>query len=128
MSPADIARLLALITAYDHRTIGEADVAAWHHAIADFDPADCIQAIHDHYRDSVDWLMPAHVRTRVKAIRAQRLQGADRILDRLPVDNALEYLDALRQQRQQIASGHLDLSAVRTGTPQRALNDAEDLA
>lgn len=62
MNRADVARLLSLAAAFDSRTIGETDVAAWQLALDGLDPARCRDAIVRHYRESTDRLMPAHVR------------------------------------------------------------------
>lgn len=62
-----IARVLARVAAYDRRTVGRADVAAWHDALDDLDEDACHRAVVAHYRDSTEWLMPAHVRRRVEA-------------------------------------------------------------
>jgi hypothetical protein len=70
MTPADAARLLALVQAFDHRTVGETDAIAWADALNDLDAEDCAEAIRDHYRHRADWLMPAHVRGYV--VRKQR--------------------------------------------------------
>lgn len=58
--------LLTTCAAYDRRTIGKTDAVAWHAVVGDlpFDLAQ--QAVFAHYGESTDWIMPAHVRTRVK--------------------------------------------------------------
>lgn len=63
MTPGDAVRVLAKASAYDRRTIGEADAAAWYEAIGDLDIADALDAVTRHYQQTTDWLMPAHVRT-----------------------------------------------------------------
>lgn len=72
MTPGDTARVLAKAAAYDQRTIGEADVLAWHDAIGDLDFADAMAAVTRHYRDHIERMMPAHVRKAVAEIRAGR--------------------------------------------------------
>jgi Zn-finger protein len=62
MNRADVARLLSLSAAFDARTIGEADVAAWLLALDGLDPTRCRDAIVKHYRESTDRIMPAHIR------------------------------------------------------------------
>lgn len=66
--------VLTVAAAYDRRTIGQADAIAWHAAIGDLPFRDARQAVIDHYRESTDWLMPAHVRERVDAVRFGRLR------------------------------------------------------
>lgn len=80
------ARILARAAAYDRRTIGAADVRAWHDALADLDEAACHLAVIAHYRDQTDWLMPAHIRRHVEAearVEAERRHSAElrRMLD-----------------------------------------------
>jgi hypothetical protein len=70
VTPADAAELLTLAASFDRRSIGEADALAWADALGDLDRAECTDAIRAHYRESTDWLMPAHIRERVKARRA----------------------------------------------------------
>lgn len=73
MTIEEVIDLLATAAAYDRRTVGEADVVAWHRAVADLDFLDAQDAVVGHYTETTDWLMPAHVRKRVKDIRAGRL-------------------------------------------------------
>jgi hypothetical protein len=75
MTKAEVARLLAMIAAFDRRTIGEADVEAWHLILADLDTNDCANAVRDHYATQRDWIMPADVRN--AAVRTQRKRAAD---------------------------------------------------
>ena len=75
---ADAARLLALVQAFDHRNVADADIMAWADALHDLDFEDCSQAIRSYFRDSSEWLMPAAVRQRVKAIRETAAERAHR--------------------------------------------------
>jgi hypothetical protein len=71
----DTGRLLALCASYDRRKVGDADVLAWHRVIGDLQFADCEQAVLGHYADCADWLMPAHIRLRVRETRNRRIQA-----------------------------------------------------
>lgn len=73
MTPEEVIDLLTTAAAYDRRTVGEADVIAWHRAVGDLDFLDAQDAVIAHYTQTTDWLMPAHVIKGVKAIRAARL-------------------------------------------------------
>lgn len=73
MTKAEVARLLAMIAAFDRRTIGEADVEAWHLILADLDTNDCANAVRDHYTTQRDWIMPADVRTAAVAAQRKRI-------------------------------------------------------
>jgi hypothetical protein len=96
MTPEDAARLLAIAAAFDRRTVGEADALAWADALDGLEPHECAVAIRGHYRDSVAYLMPAHVRERV-AIRRRDL-GAKKRDDALfaEIAAAEEHLDRER--------------------------------
>ena len=73
MTPDETIDLLTGAAAFDRRTTGESDVMAWHAAVGDLDFADSRAAVIAHYQESRDWVMPADVRVRVKAIRRDRL-------------------------------------------------------
>jgi hypothetical protein len=64
--------VLALVQAFDRRTVGEVDVRAWHSVLGDLEVADVMEAVRRHYADSSDWMMPAHVRRGVAEIVAER--------------------------------------------------------
>jgi hypothetical protein len=104
MTPAETAEVLAMAAAFDRRTVGRSDVAAWHAVLGDLDAADVRAAVTEHYRDSRDWLMPADVRTRVKAIRKARLSAVPEGVPDADPDNPVAYIEALRQQRYRAAS------------------------
>lgn len=73
MRPSETATLLAMIAAYDRRTVGEADVAAWHAELEPYDLAAAAAAVRDYYRTSRDWLMPADLVRLIRAARAARI-------------------------------------------------------
>lgn len=98
--------LLTTAAAFDRRTVGETDAVAWHAAVGDLRLEDCQAAVIAHYRDTTDWLMPAHVRTRVREIRRQRIEDSD-----IPApppelgDNPAAYQAVLRAARTAAADG-----------------------
>lgn len=73
MNRSEIAQLLAMAAAYDRRTVGEADVEAWHAALDDLRWMDARDAVIAHYRGSREWIMPADIREHVRRIRGERL-------------------------------------------------------
>jgi hypothetical protein len=73
LTPEQTVDLLTLVQSFDRRTVGKTDVAAWHLAVGDLSFGDSQDAVIGHYQDSRDWIMPADVRRRVKAARAERL-------------------------------------------------------
>lgn len=105
MTKTETALLLAQIAAFDHRTVGETDVEAWHAALDDTDYGDAQQAVIQHYRESTEWLMAAHIRAAVHRLRANRLAlaGPEPAPDVDP-DDVLAYQRALRVQRAQVAA------------------------
>lgn len=69
MNRSEIAQLLTVVASFDRRTLGEADVIAWHGALGDLTLPECSAAVVKHYAEATDWVMPAHVRKRALAGR-----------------------------------------------------------
>jgi hypothetical protein len=63
---------LALAQAFDNRTVGEVNIRAWHAVLGDADAADVMAAIKNHYAETTEWIMPAHIRTAVRDMVSQR--------------------------------------------------------
>jgi hypothetical protein len=76
MNLRETAKVLAKAAAFDQRTVGEADVLAWHETIADLDAEDALAAVTRWYRDRADRLMPSHLREAVALVRADRRRSA----------------------------------------------------
>src|SRR6266498_864439 len=72
MTPGDVARVLTKAAAYDQRTIGEADVLAWHEILAPYELVDALEAVTRHYRDSTERVMPAQLRKLTITTRDER--------------------------------------------------------
>jgi hypothetical protein len=72
MTEQEIRAVLAVAMAYDNRKPGDASVAAWLEAAQRgrwaFD--DAVEAVHAHFAESTEWLMPAHVTQRLRAARS----------------------------------------------------------
>lgn len=96
MTPGEMARVLAKCAAYDQRTIGDADVAAWHEAVGDLGYDDALAAVTRHYRTSRDRMWPADLREQVVAIRNARHQDEPHEIRALP--SRFE-ADQIRDQR-----------------------------
>lgn len=76
MTPADVATVLTKAAAFDQRTIGRADVAAWAEIISDLNLDDCLAAVTAFYRDPPDGrAQPADIRQRALAIATTRYAG-----------------------------------------------------
>lgn len=106
MNHDEMVDLLTLIAARDNRAVGQTTVAVWLEDIGDLPFDDAREAVAGHFREEPGvWLMAAHVRQRVKKIRAARLHDFQYV----PVpgdDDTRVYLQALREQREAVASGH----------------------
>lgn len=77
MKETEVVALLTKMAAYDQRTIGKADVAAWHEVLPEeVGIVDALASVPAHYARSRDRMMPADVIDAVTAIRRERLQRA----------------------------------------------------
>lgn len=65
--------LLSVAAAYDSRKPNPDTVLAWTEAAGRgrWDYQGALTAIHEHYAESAEWIMPAHITTRLKAVRQQ---------------------------------------------------------
>jgi len=82
MTPEQVIDLLTLIAARDRRTVGKIDVTVWHDDIGDLDYTEAAQAVTEHFREEPDtWLMAGHIRRRVKAARAKRIDAAGTVAE-----------------------------------------------
>jgi hypothetical protein len=77
MNRSEIALLLGAVAARDRRTIGEADVLAWFEDLGDLGFEEARAAVSRHFRESTDYLMPAHIRQHVKVIRTETRKAAE---------------------------------------------------
>jgi hypothetical protein len=59
---AETAAVLTLAATFDRRSVGDADVLAWHDVLADITLEEARDAVKAHYARSREWLMPADVR------------------------------------------------------------------
>jgi hypothetical protein len=74
VEPAEVAQVLTKCSAYDLRTVGRADVAAWHEILAVADLVDALDAVTRHYRESSTRAMPADILRHSKAAKRDRLR------------------------------------------------------
>ncbi|MGW0485775.1 hypothetical protein [Nonomuraea sp. NPDC003214] len=72
MTPDQTGQVLAYVAAADRRTIGKADLLVWQDGVGDLPFADVMDAVRKHYRESTEFLMPAHVRRAVRKAREDR--------------------------------------------------------
>ena len=113
MTPEETSKLLATCASYDRRKVGTLDVIAWHRVIGDLQFRDCEDAVFAHYGETSDWIMPAHIRNRVKEIRKQRIQDAD--MPPVPpelLDDTAAWCAAVRAAATAVADGRDPESAM----------------
>lgn len=69
LSDEQIRALLAACMAYDNRKPGQANIAAWREAAhrARWRFKEALEAIHEHYATSTEFLMPGHITARLRA-------------------------------------------------------------
>lgn len=113
MMPSDAAVLLTKISAFDQRTIGEADAAAWAEIMTDAEIAldDVLPLVTDHYRTSHNRLMPVDLISAVRRVRAARLADAiNAVNGHIPIPGDLD-------QAQERAWRQLWVEAAKAGDP-----------
>jgi hypothetical protein len=81
MTPEEVARVLAAAAARDNRKVGTVDVLAWLQDIGDLNPDDALAAVSEHYRESTDRIMPAHVRRLALAAEKERRRAARELFE-----------------------------------------------
>jgi hypothetical protein len=112
MNRSETAQLLTKIAAFDRRTIGEADVMAWHEILETYPLADCLDAVRAYFAETREWCMPSDVVQRVARARKERLYLVG---EPQPNPAAYEndeggqaYWTEVRALRELIASGAMD--------------------
>lgn len=107
MNAEETGKILALAASFDRRKTGEAEIIAWHAAIGDLPFEDSRAAVVSHYTETTDWLMPAHVRQRVKEARRQRIADAGGVPAPPPelLDDPAAYSAALQAAATALADG-----------------------
>jgi hypothetical protein len=71
MNRDEIIDLLSVAAAYDQRTVGNADIAAWTLALGDLDFGRARDAVVAHYREQTRRIMPADIRQHARAATRQ---------------------------------------------------------
>ena len=75
MTPAEAQVLLSMCATVDNRKPDEDAARSWAALLDGLRVEDCIAAIKAHYSESTAWLMPAEIRTRVRRLRAKRIES-----------------------------------------------------
>ncbi|NEA21575.1 hypothetical protein [Actinomadura bangladeshensis] len=112
MNTDEVIDLLTLhIAARDRRTVGKADVAVWVADVGDLAFDEAVEAVAAHFREQPDtWLMAGHVRKRVKAARAKRIEQAGTLAEHdalhgTDTGNEAAHRAALRRIHRQLGDG-----------------------
>lgn len=69
---SETASLLKRAGIIDHRRPDDAALLMWHELLAPYALRDCVDALTAHRRESADYLMPAHIIDRVRAVQRRR--------------------------------------------------------
>ena len=107
MNATETGQLLAFAALYDNRKVGDPDIVAWLEAIGDLPYPDARAAVAAHYgSESTERIMPGHIRTRVKAMRRERLERAPVAAPPAELtDDPGKYREALKGDVKRIADG-----------------------
>lgn len=133
MTPAEVTALLGVCSAFDNRKPNAEMVQAWTAAMGDLSFIACRDAVVAHFQESSDWIMPSHIRGRVRRERATRIAN-DEVLELPPhdPDDTQAHIAALRWARAQAAEGApyqpegLVAGSIRElGGPVRRVNEVE---
>lgn len=79
MNFADAGVFLAKVKLLDNRKVDQAVIALWQEALFDVSLDDALAALHQHSRESTEWLTPAIVMGYVRRYRADRKREHDRV-------------------------------------------------
>lgn len=87
MNRDDVIDLLTVITAGDHRTVGDSDITFWLEIVGDLQKDLAMQAVRDHFRTKPGvWLEPGHIVARAREIHRDMLDRAPRE----PIENGAD--------------------------------------
>lgn len=119
MTPREAAVLLTKLAAYDNRQPSEAAARAWAEVLIDVDLQEALDAVPEHFRQSTDWVMPAHIlrivedhrreRHRLQREAAEQERAAIEAAQRGPVeDRSADVLQLVHQARTLLPDGKPD--------------------
>lgn len=69
---SETASLLKRAGIIDHRRPDDAALLMWHQLLAPYTFSDCVDALAAHRRESTEYLVPAHIAGRVRAVQRRR--------------------------------------------------------
>ncbi|MEU5668974.1 hypothetical protein ABZ749_01125 [Micromonospora sp. NPDC047753] len=103
MNATDIANVLAKAAAFDQRTVGQADILAWHEALHDLEAVDALAAVTRHYASSEQRLMPVHVRRIALDLARERHRVAREQRERLELEATAADAVTVRDRSAEVA-------------------------
>jgi hypothetical protein len=76
LTRSQIIDLLSAAMSYDNRNVSDAHIYAWREASrrGRWSYEDALEALHDHYAESTQYVMPAHITERIRTMRRQRFE------------------------------------------------------
>lgn len=72
MTEIEIGKLLTIAASYDNRNVSRETVTAWYQLLKGFTYAEAQEALLEHFANSTDYLMPAHIVSGIKRKRGYR--------------------------------------------------------
>lgn len=82
MTNEEMAMLLAKIQVLDNRQVDEVTFAAWKEVLGDLEYEFAAESVVKHFRESTEYLKPAHVVARARDLRRQANGEAQQALDK----------------------------------------------
>src|SRR5258706_4503848 len=89
--------LLTAVSAYDGRKANRATVMAWREAgeRARWTFPEALDAIHEYFTESSEWIMPAHITTRIRTARNDRAMREQAAIEAAPDAAGVERVHAM---------------------------------
>ena len=72
MNKTEVAKLLTIASSIDNRNVNEVAIEGWYAVLHTLPFEDAANAVRQHFEDSTEYLLPAHVKAGVKRIRQLR--------------------------------------------------------
>ena len=72
MNKTEVAKLLTIASSIDNRNVNEVAIEGWYAVLHTLPFEDAVNAVRQHFEDSTEYLLPAHVKAGVKRIRQLR--------------------------------------------------------
>jgi len=130
-------RLLTVLQQIDKRIIDDPTVIVWQEVLHDLPLDDCVRAATVHYRESTEYLMPAHIVAGARAIQRERMRAerdherelariADEAIERGPLrDRSPEVQALIAEIRDRLPASDPDVMTFGHGYWRRVREDRE---